>query len=293
MADQYPGPNVKAMLAQINATVNQHVGEIAKSTLAGLRAGDIAAQSLAPSVSWAAKAFAGNFEWVADLGRVWSRAAEQALAEFRGSLPPNLRDAEDVDFLPLITLADEGITLWAVPRARVADRLLRAPTPQARRRVLGSAFDEILEDCAGVAAAGAAGPFPDLARLVEQAVRVTRSGEFAAGQALAASVLDTLMREAIEDGDRKRLVAHKRSERSQVTPMDHFDDLELAWAMVLRPMWFAYRPQETAEQRAVSTTFARHGTAHNIRGRQVSKRNAAQAVMLAAALLDLLSLERP
>ena len=288
MTDWYPGFDVDAVLAQVNATVNQQVLEVANSALASYRVAETAAQALAPTLSFI-RQLTSQVGWLADLTREWGDLTERALAEFQAALPPNLRDVEDIRFTAIAALAEEGITVWAVPRARVAQRLLRAPTPQARRRILGDAADDILDDCATLATTAAAGPSPDLARLLEQSIRVTRSGEYAAGQALAASVLDTLMQVALDDGDRKRLVQHKRKATSQVTVMDHFDELEIGAAMVLRPIWFAYRPQDTAEQRAASSTFARHGTAHHIRGRQVSKRNAVQAVMLVVALLDLLA----
>jgi hypothetical protein len=289
MADRYPGFDSAAMLAQINATVNRHVTPTTELALGLQRIQETAAAALAPSMSHISAIAAQQLSWVTDAAKGWSRLADEALAEFRRSLPPNLHAFEDVEFSAIETLAGEGITVWAVPRARVAQRLLRAPTSQARRRILADAADDILDDCATIATTAAAGPFPDLARLLEQAIRVTRSREYGAGQALAASILDTLMQVALDDADRKRLVQHKRKATSQVTVMDHFDELEIAAAMVLRPIWFAYRPQETVEQRAASTTFARHGTAHHIRGRQVSKRNAVQAVMLVAALLDLLA----
>lgn len=289
MADRYPGFDLTAMLAQINATVNRHVSETAELTLGLNRIQEIAAAMLAPAESYISAINAQQLSWVTDALEWWSRLADQELAEFRRSLPPNLRGVEDVEFSAIATLAGEGITVWAVPRARVAQRLLHAPTSQARRRILGDAAADILDDCATIATTAAAGPFPDLAQLLEQVIRVTRSGEHGAGQALAASILDTLMQLAFDEGDRVRLVQHKRKATSEVTPMDHFDELEIGAAMVLRPIWFAYRPQTTPEQRAVSTTFARHGTAHHIRGRQVSKRNAVQATMLAAALLDFLS----
>ncbi|RMI13236.1 hypothetical protein [Cellulomonas triticagri] len=289
MAEKYPGFDASAMLAQINASLNRHVQGMAKSVLGYQRIGEIAAASLAPFTSGVRQIATPQLDWVAGFTRDFGRIAEEALAEFRRSLPPNLRHLDGVEFTPILALADEGITLWAVPRAQIADRLLRAQTTRARRRILGSSADDILHDCSVVAVAGAAGPYADLARLLEQAIRVIRAGELAAGQALAASVLDTLMRVSFTEDDRKRLIAHKRSARSQVTPVDHFDEYDFAFAMVMRPVWFAYRPQDTAEQRAASSTFARHGSAHHIRGRQVSKRNAVQSVMLAAALLDLLA----
>lgn len=218
----------------------------------------------------------------------WQHALEALEQSFRDGLPPNLLNAEDLSFGALIDLADEGITLWSVPRAAVAARFMRATSPQARRRVLGDASVEILEDCAEVAATATSGPFPDLARLQGQAIRAVQDGHIAAGQALTASVLDTLLQVAFGKRDRVRLTWHPRGTATGV-PMDHYDELTVAAAMVLRPIWFAYRPQDTAEDRAASPAFARHATAHHIHGRQVSRRNAVQALMLTTALLSYLA----
>lgn len=227
----------------------------------------------------------------ADLIARANEAARALTEAYRRAFPPNLLPiVESVSLEAIQTLANEGITVWAVPRARVAVRLMRAPDARARRDVLGAEFEAILEDCAGAAAAAVAGPFPDLARLLEQAVRVMRSGEVAAGQALAASVLDTLLKVSFEKPAVDDLMYHHKGPKSKKAVMDHFEELEVRAAMVLRPIWFAYRPQWTAEERRGSSSFARHATAHYIRGRAVSKRNAAQAAMLAAALLDLLAL---
>ncbi|MEN0072409.1 MAG: hypothetical protein AAGC63_15630, partial [Propionicimonas sp.] len=201
----------------------------------------------------------------------------------RRAFPPNVVDLPELRVDALIALGDEGITVWTVPRPAIAARLLRAGSPQERRRVLGQAWSSILDDCAGEAAKAAGGPHAALARLLEQAIHAVQAGHTAAGQALAASVLDTLMRTAFVDEYRSDLTRHPRNPNAKV--MDHYDELTIGEAMVLRPIWFAYRPQETPAQRASSSAFARHATAHHLHDRQLSRRNAVQAIMLATALL--------
>ncbi|RMI13238.1 hypothetical protein [Cellulomonas triticagri] len=235
-------------------------------------------------------------ESVAPLARVVSAALPtvketlaglQEIAESwrRRSFPPNVVDLPELRMDALVALSDEGITVWTVPRPAIAARLLSADSPQARRRVLGQSWRPILKDCADEAAKAVASDHVDLARLLEQAIRAVQAGHTAAGQALAASVLDALLSTTFVESYRRDLVRHPRG-NPKAKVMNHFDELTIGEAMVLRPIWFAYRPQDTHEQRAASSAFARHATAHHIHGRQVSRRNAVQAIMLGTALLS-------
>lgn len=226
----------------------------------------------------------GNVDLAAQMAASWAAVAGSLRDSFYSAYPPNVADLPELRIGAIMALAEEGITVWTVPQPAVAARLLRATSSADRRRVLGDAAPAILEDCAREAAKATGGAFPDLARLLEQSIRAVQGGHTAAGQALAASVLDTLLQVAFEKHQRVRLTRHARG-NPNADVMDHYEELTIGAAMVLRPIWWAYRPQETAELRAQSVTFARHGTAHHIRGRQVSRRNAIQAVMLTTALL--------
>lgn len=197
------------------------------------------------------------------------------------ALPKNLRDiALDADQVE--TVADEGLTIWSVPRRKLVERLLAAPDKAARRRILGSKWEAILEDCEEVAAQTTTGPHGSQAQFLAQAIAALRAGHTAAGQALAGNVLDSLLWMTFPTSERRDLTGHGK-------PLDHFGELDLGQAMVFRPVFRAYRPQSTPPDRAGDSTFARHGTAHNLTPKQVSRPNAVQAVMLAAALLNYLT----
>ncbi|NCT92715.1 hypothetical protein GXB85_17415 [Cellulomonas sp. APG4] len=191
-----------------------------------------------------------------DLWRDLHRSLEQ---HRRNVLPPNLVGLDHVDVDALRRLADEGITLWAVPRASIARQLLDAPTSQARRRVLGDRSQQIVDDCETVSQWAIAGPYAGEARLLQRALHAVRDGHVESGQALLANVLDSTRQRYTEGNPlRSRLTNHL--DRNQL--MDHFSDLHAADAMVWRPVWFAYRPQVTPAQRAASPAFARHAVAH-------------------------------
>ncbi|MFC7876884.1 hypothetical protein, partial [Isoptericola sp. NPDC057391] len=203
----------------------------------------------------------------------------------RQLLPQNLHDV-DVTVADLSRLADEGITLWAIPNPKIVQQLVAAPTYGARREVLGRRGRVIIDDCAQVAAYAVGGRYAPLARELEQAISAERAGFVGPALSHVASILDTLMRDEIES--RADIVRHKPTKKQPV--MDHFDELDLGTAMVFRPIWFAYRPMYTREERARSTSFARHAVAHGVTGtRVVSFRNFVQATMLAAALISFLS----
>ena len=206
----------------------------------------------------------------------------------RQLLPTNLHDLAGVTVTNLSRLADEGITLWHVPSPRTAQRLLDAPTYAARREILGRHGNGILRECRTAAANTVGGPYAAPARELETAIAAAQAGHVRPAISHIANVLDTLLRDAFESTERADLVRHKATKKQFV--MDHFDDLDLRAAMVLRPIWFAYRPMYTREDRARSTSFARHAVAHGMTNpRVLSFRNLVQAAMLAAALVNYLT----
>ncbi|MCK9795247.1 hypothetical protein M1843_15965, partial [Isoptericola sp. 4D.3] len=217
---------------------------------------------------------------IADFGKVLEKRRRQLL-------PSNLRGV-DVTVEDLSRLANEGVTLWAVPRRQTAQQLIAAPNSGARREVLGRRGRAIIDDCQEVAAYAAGGPHAASARELEDAIAAERDGYLGPALSHIGGLLDSLMRDAIENKLRVRLVGHKSSNNQPV--MDHFDELDLRKAMVFRPIWFAYRQMNTPDERALSTSFARHGVAHVVTGaRVISFRNFVQAAMLAAALISFLS----
>lgn len=274
--DQVAGAGVLlGAAAAVARAVSDAFGGVAASNLAqGLRGFGETVAPLARAVSGALPTVKQALAGLEEIAESWRRRA----------FPRNVVDLPELRMDALIALGNEGITVWTVPRSVIAARLLSADSPQARRRVLGQSWDLILMDCADEAAKAVAGDRADLARLLEQAIHAVRSGHTAAGQALTASVLDALLSAAFAEPYRRALVRHPRG-NPNAKVMNHFDELTIGEAMVLRPIWFAYRPQDTHEERAASSAFSRHATAHHIHGRPVSRRNAVQAIMLATALL--------
>lgn len=260
-----------------------HVAEVGRSITAALPKFD-----LSPLISMAARFNDALFPYQGILDGV-RRNLAPALEDFarlirqasRGALPANLRDFDPLDPLIVEQLANEGITVWAVPNAALVRRLFAAPDKSSRREIIGRAWLTILDDCADVASRAVTGRYSTQARFLEEAINAMRQGHVAAGQALATSTLETMLHFSMPNEDRIKMISHGKKTR-----IDHFRALDLAQAMVFRPIWFTYRPQYTKADLAVASSFARHGVTHALTGRQVNKRNAAQAVMLAASILD-------
>lgn len=217
---------------------------------------------------------------------LWQKLASDLERHRASALSPNLARLRELTAGDVRRLAEEGLTLWAVPRASIACRLIGAATPTARRRVLGDQWQPILDDCATVVAIASGGPYGSEVRSLEQAIHAVRDGHVAAGQALVATVLDsTRVKFASRHTQFGRLTNHHHARA-----MDHFAELSLADAMVWAPIHFAYRPQRTPAERAAHCGFARHATAHTVSFRQMNRRNAVQGAMLAASLIDFASL---
>lgn len=238
--------------------------------------GGLFGSALSPN-SWSAITAAAANNLVEGQAGIWARLASLP----SHILPPNLQAVEDLRVSDLQPLADEGLAVWAVPSTPIVERFLAADDRAARRVVLGRYWRTILEDCSAAASRASSGPYAAQANFLEQAIGALLAGHTAAAQALAASTLDTVLAFALTPTRRTSLVTH-----SQKKAIDHFDDLSVREALVFRPIWQAYRPQNKPSDRAGTTTFSRHGMAHHLTARQVNRRNAVQGVMLVTALLD-------
>jgi hypothetical protein len=215
-----------------------------------------------------------------------SWAAELAEATARillASWPPNLRPLADELRIGevLDVLEFEGIPLYLVPRSATAKALLVANGTAARRAVIGRRFDSIIEDCQGVLDR-CTNP-ETLAELtfIRAALAAIAAGHHAAGQALAANVLDTMIRTRFTQEQRTHLTSHRRTPSGDVLT----EDMAVREAMVMLPIWAAHKTFERGSGDPVPYVFSRHGSVHAVSSRQYNKRNAAIALMLATSFV--------
>lgn len=114
------------------------------------------------------------------------------LEAMRTALPPNWDENSDLDLIESI-LNDEGIPLVFVPRNAVLRELLAAPDRATRVTILLRAKEQVLEDCqstlADVTHSSLSGQLP----LATDAVASIQDGHAPSGQALAVSVVETVV----------------------------------------------------------------------------------------------------
>lgn len=203
-------------------------------------------------------------------------------------LPPNLRPIDGLHPRDLFDLLDEGIPLFLVPRARIAKRLLAAPSATARRDVIGACFDDILTDCERSISSHLAGRWSAERDAIQEAIDVARAGHYRAAQAMAAVVADAFTWTWVQTGgieqDSWNMLTRKRKYKDSDAAF--FEQWSISALYAWRPMWASYREyRPNSTDKKVPREFSRHASLHTVDPRQYTKRNTAIAIMLATSLL--------
>ncbi len=198
-------------------------------------------------------------------------------------LPANLREIDDLDIEDLVSVADDGITLYTVPRAAIAKRILAAPDKTARRRILGRELPRILDDCDAMLDQCGRPDTKGAVVFARKSIAAARAGHTEAAQALVANTLDTVRAQTVEHADRALIQGHKRASREDL------DDLSVRRFMVFAPIWQAYSSYTPGQVAPIPSTFNRHVNAHGVNVHQFSRPNMAQGAMLLTGLIALLN----
>lgn len=206
-----------------------------------------------------------------------------------GTLPTNLRsipeiDAEDVAAFTLT----HGVSLYLVPRPVIAAALLRAPDSTAVRSILGRRRKEIVADCRKVLDACDLSDTVVLRQLALQAVDAMESDLYGPAQALAGSLLDTLLHGRHLEPDLKR-AARRQVGESVSDVHDRIGQLE-AWDFyIAAAMWSSFGHYFANRGDQVPRAFSRHATAHAAGGRQFSRRSAVQGLLAVTGAIGFLN----
>lgn len=205
----------------------------------------------------------------------------------KGFLPPNLRSfshqitpGEVYDFLE-----NEALPLYLVPRGDVALRFVKAKDAPSRRRILNDRFDAIVKDCEKVIE-DATDPWVSTeAHFLLDGIGAVGSGHYASAQAIFTLVLDTLISKFYpgEAGKQERRAITNRKPQEQVPRV--ITKMHLHESMVWLPIWNAHAQFWEHKNDVVPFPYSRHATVHAVSKRQYSKRNTAQALLLATSLL--------
>ncbi|MFC8202234.1 hypothetical protein ACFUTV_43685 [Streptomyces sp. NPDC057298] len=200
--------------------------------------------------------------------------------------PPNLHDATPtVDEFELLLL-EEGIPLMWVPGPKVVRALLDAPDAVGRRQTIGRRWKGIVNDCEAVIEDV---DHPDLQasrNFAFDCVAALCDGHNNPAQALAANLLDSLMRAHFDEPDRKKLTFNKKG-RAKFD----LDDYDMRVALTFAPVWYAHAEFWPKNGDPIPRVFGRHPSAHGVSRSQYSRINAVYGLMLVTSVLKFFDVE--
>jgi hypothetical protein len=183
-------------------------------------------------------------------------------------------------------LLDEGIPLAWVPASNSLQAIFDAPDAAARRRMLGRRWQRIAHDCE---AAIDEVTHPELRIHTPFATDIAdalHAGHAAAGQALAANLLDSILRRNFDKDSFRAVTTNKKGE----SKFD-LDAHGVRVAFTLAPIWRAYLEYWEHRGDPIPRSFGRHPSAHAVSRTQHSRINAVIGLMLVASLLRMLDEE--
>jgi hypothetical protein len=200
------------------------------------------------------------------------------------ALPPNWRDLELPDLEVIYAIAhDEGLPLVGIPSSTTMRLLLAAADAPARRRIISRRWIEITDDCRRELLTIVR---PELQKYVEFAnssVAAMEDGHYRPAQALAANLLDTILRETFESDLRTIVMKHPRAGGTF-----DMEDFSIRVAFTLAPIWRAHKEFRTSMGDQIPHVYGRHPSVHAVSSRQYSRINAVISLMLVTSLLRLL-----
>lgn len=198
---------------------------------------------------------------------------------FDALLPPNWRGVRKLDGFETILL-DEGLALAWVPPTDILEALLQASSRQERRRILGRRWKRVVRACRQLLESCADTDVLKYQQFALPIVNMLEQEHPEGAQALAANLLDTMLRESLSGADRTRFT----SQRSRLS----IDDLPMRAAIVFGGIWGSHTEFWQCRGDAIPRHFSRHGSAHAVSRTQYSRINAVIALMHVTAYIMLL-----
>ncbi|MCH6196393.1 hypothetical protein MHT86_02610 [Corynebacterium mastitidis] len=202
----------------------------------------------------------------------------------RGILPLNLREYVDEIYLEAMYdfVEQEAIPLYLVPRGNIALRLIRAKGRAARRQVLSSCYESIIEDCAAVLENVDQSVIGSEVKFALDGLGAMRSGYPHSAQAMFTVTLDTLIsRFYPEKSVRKNITNHKKGAEAP----DFINKMDISELFVWLPVWNAHEEFWKHKGDEIPYYYSRHASVHSVSSRQFNKRNCVQVLMLVTSLI--------
>ncbi|HUW14153.1 MAG TPA: hypothetical protein VM537_30805 [Anaerolineae bacterium] len=174
----------------------------------------------------------------------------------------------------------DGIALHGVPRPPTAAALIRADGAAKRREIHGRRWRAISADCREAVEGFESEAVAPLAPFALAALDALDGGHTAAAQALASSLIDSLLTTKFGK-NRYQYTPDKNGKRTTKA----YDEFTIRQFVAFAPMWQICQQFWVDEGDKVPTTFSRNATAHTVSPRQFNRRNAVQALLFAISLL--------
>ncbi|MFC8897880.1 hypothetical protein [Streptomyces cinereoruber] len=213
----------------------------------------------------------------------------ESLAQIRDRIyPENLRDATPALEVLEKLLIDEGVPLMWVPGPKAVEALLDAPDAATRRRIIGRRWKGIVNDCEAVLASIDHPRLAEPCEFAHNCVDALRDGHTNPAQALAANLLDTLMRKHFDSASRAKLT---KNEFKKKGVKFNLDDYKIRVALTFAPVWYAHAEYWPKNGDPIPGTFGRHPSAHGVSRTQYKRINAVMALMLVTSVLKFFDLE--
>ncbi len=224
---------------------------------------------------------------IAQQNRQWDSLFETLRTLAEKFLPPNWKVVKHPGFKTIeAILLDEGIPLAWIPNSDILQALFDAPDAAARRRIIGRRWHRVVSDCE-VVLSGVS--HPTLQRhqpFARDVVQALRAGHVSAAQALAANLLDSIIRRNFDKQSFKSVTINKKG-----GGRFDLDDYRAKATFTLAPIWRAYAEYWESQGDPIPRAFGRHPSAHAVSRTQYSRVNAVIGLMLVTSLLKLLDSE--
>jgi hypothetical protein len=226
--------------------------------------------------------------WFSTLGLPDFRGILAALE--RRVIPDNLAELgiDEEDLESIAEVLHDGIPLFWVPRARIAERLIAAQTTAERRTIIGRNLSAIVEDCLETLELISNEKYFYEADRLREAAELLHSHP-AASQALATATLDSLMYRIALKVDEVYTLVTSASGRSKQGHEERTREriqqkLGKRGSLVLapvRPIYQQFKPRGKETPRVLN----KNASFHRVHPLQYNKRNAAISLMLGTSVV--------
>jgi hypothetical protein len=292
---------IATIAAQQNASLVQTMKPVIDSLSSGITARFASINSdllkniglSQPNLNFLSKSLTDNafFGWSDQLAKItkqyavqqadWLKDIVSNISRLKSDFyPSNLRDIDGLsleDVQQVVML--DGITLYEVPRAEIAEKLIRATSSADRRTIIGRKWREITSDCQTVLRSCNTAELIPMVTFASACINALEAGNTASAQSLSASIIDTLLNQYLHE-IKPLLVPSKNNRNAK-----KYSNFSVRKYIALAPIWQTYQHYYPSNGDKIPRTFNRHATAHTVSRQQYSRRNAIQGLMLVCGLL--------